>query len=117
MSERLRYTTADMAEDGVQRVVMPADELKRNAALYRVKLHCKLGRDALEGKGAENLPCSQQEYAVFCLLHAVEDLALAIGQLLVCPPLGQQTSRQTDRATKVASESGRPGGKLRTKGK
>ena len=59
----------------------PADELKRNAALYRVKLHCKIGRAALDGKAPPGLLCSNQEYAVFCLLHAVEDLALAMGEI------------------------------------
>ena len=59
----------------------PTYELKANPALYRVKLHCKVGRDSLEGKAPVGLPCRNQEYAMFYLLHAVEDLALAIGEI------------------------------------
>jgi hypothetical protein len=46
--------------------------------LYRVKLSCKIGRDALEGK--TKLPCgtTPTDYAIFNLLHAVEEIASAM---------------------------------------
>jgi len=50
----------------------------REAALYRVKLQCKIGRDAIEGKMRLPDATSALEYSMFCLLHAVEDIALAI---------------------------------------
>ncbi len=50
---------------------------KREWALYRVKAHCKIGRDALEGKGIVQ-GHDKTEYAFFCLLHAVEEIAEAM---------------------------------------
>jgi hypothetical protein len=46
------------------------EQLKRFPALYRAKLSCKVGRDALE-----ELRDDRQDYALFCLIHAVEDIA------------------------------------------
>ena len=42
--------------------------------LYRATLSCKIGRDAIERK---NVPdgTSAQDYAIFNLLHAIEDIA------------------------------------------
>lgn len=57
-------------------VVMPSTP--REWALYRVGLACKIGRDALEGKAVPKT-CSAVEYALFNLLHAVEDIANAMG--------------------------------------
>lgn len=58
-------------------IIRPSNS--REWALCRVGLSCKLGRDALEGK---NIPATYSgvEYALFNLLHAVEDLACAMGQ-------------------------------------
>ena len=44
---------------------------------YRAQASCRIGRDALDGKTFELLPSgvSRQEYALFNLLHAVEELA------------------------------------------
>jgi hypothetical protein len=42
---------------------------------YRCQLSCKIGRDALEGKTQPPAGCSPLEYAVFNLLHAVEELS------------------------------------------
>jgi hypothetical protein len=50
----------------------------REWALCRVGLSCKIGRDALAGKGVP-ATCSAVEYALFNLLHAVEDIAAAMG--------------------------------------
>jgi hypothetical protein len=43
--------------------------------LYRAILSCTIGRDALERKGRIPPTCSPVEYAMFNLLHAVEELA------------------------------------------
>jgi hypothetical protein len=47
-------------------------------AAYRCKLSCKIGRDAIEGKGVPE-GCSPMEYAMFNLLHAIEELSKSIG--------------------------------------
>lgn len=52
----------------------------REYALYRVSLNCKAGRDALEGVTAPIHNVASTEYALFCLLHAVEDIAKAMGE-------------------------------------
>jgi len=49
----------------------------RELALYRVKLYCKIGRDAIEGNGV-SASFSAVEYAILSLLHAVEDIARAM---------------------------------------
>lgn len=50
---------------------------KREWALYRVMLKCKVGQDALSQSGdMETLPgISRGEYALHCLLGAVEEIA------------------------------------------
>ena len=48
---------------------------------YRCQLSCKIGRDALEGKTQPPAGCSPLEYAVFNLLHAVEELSRQIDKL------------------------------------
>ena len=52
-------------------------ESQRDWSLYRARLACKIGRDALEGKRVPAV-CSAMEYAVFNLLHAVEEIAEAM---------------------------------------
>jgi hypothetical protein len=47
-------------------------------AAYRCALSCKIGRDAIERKGLPD-GLTPTEYALYNLLHAVEDLAKAIG--------------------------------------
>lgn len=44
-------------------------------AAYRCQLSCKIGRDVLEGKIQPPAGCSPLEYAIFNLLHAVEELS------------------------------------------
>lgn len=59
---------------------MNARKLKPIA--YRAKLNCQIGRDALEGKGRPLPPgVSTVEYALFCLLYAVEDLATFVEEV------------------------------------
>jgi hypothetical protein len=54
-------------------MVMPRTPAEWSA--YRCQLNCKIGRDALEGKTQPPAGCSPLEYAVFNLLHAVEELS------------------------------------------
>jgi len=48
-------------------------------AAYRCKLSCRIGRDVLDGKTATPPGVSRLEYAMFNLLHAVEELAAIQG--------------------------------------
>jgi hypothetical protein len=57
----------------LKRVVMPRTEAEWCA--YRCQLSCKIGRDVLEGKTKTPAGVSPLEYAVFTLLHAVEELS------------------------------------------
>jgi protein involved in temperature-dependent protein secretion len=47
-------------------------------ALYRARLSCKVGRNAIEGKITPPCGLSPIEWAVYNLLHAVEDIAGAM---------------------------------------
>lgn len=47
---------------------------------YRARLNCQIGRDALEVKPLP-IGVSAVEYALFCLLNAVEELAAVIDGL------------------------------------
>ena len=58
----------------------PVDGLVRHPGLYRAQLSCKLGRDALEGKTTPPDGVTPMEWAMFNLLHAVEDVATAMMQ-------------------------------------
>ena len=57
----------------LKRVVMPRTEAEWCA--YRCQLSCKIGRDVLEGKTKTPAGVLPLEYAVFNLLHAVEELS------------------------------------------
>ena len=54
---------------------MTKDALQRVPELYRAVLSCRIGRDVLEGTKTCPVGTSQTEYALFNLLHAVEDIA------------------------------------------
>jgi len=56
----------------------PVDGLVRHPGLFRAQLSCKLGRDALEGKTTPPDGVTPMEWAMFNLLHAVEDVATAM---------------------------------------
>lgn len=65
--------------------------VRRKNALYRAKLSCKIGRDALEG--CIEIPANVQsiDWALFNLLHAVEEIATALEpnpKVQTEPPLG-----------------------------
>lgn len=55
---------------------------ERNWPCYRARLSCKVGRDAIRGD-CKYVPqdVTALEWAMFSLLHAVEDLSLAIEKL------------------------------------
>jgi len=54
------------------------DPLVRHPGLYRAQLFCMLGRDALEGTTKPPCDATPTEYALYNLLHAVEEIATAM---------------------------------------
>ena len=56
----------------------PVDGLVRHPGLYRAQLSCKLGRDAIEGKTTPPDGVTPMDWAMFNLLHAVEEIATAM---------------------------------------
>ena len=52
--------------------------VRRKNALYRACLSCAIGRDAIEGRIEIPANVSPMEWAMFNLLHAVEEIASAI---------------------------------------
>ena len=50
-------------------------ETQREWALYRAKLNCQLGRKALDGQTQPANGYTAIEYALFCILHSLEDVA------------------------------------------
>lgn len=65
--------TESARADSVQRLVMPRTPAEWCA--YRCQLSCKIGREVLEGKTKTPAGVSPLEYAMFNLLHAVEELS------------------------------------------
>ena len=53
-------------------------EFVRHPGLYRAKLSCKVGRDAIEGKITLPDGVEPMEWAMFNLLYAVEEIATAM---------------------------------------
>jgi hypothetical protein len=49
--------------------------------LYRARLSCKVGRDALEGKIMTPTGCQPLEWAIYNLLHAIDDIAGALEKM------------------------------------
>lgn len=47
----------------------------KNPRLYRARLACRVGRDALDGKADLPKGVNNLDYAIYNLLHAVEDIA------------------------------------------
>ena len=52
--------------------------LVRHPGLYRAQLFCRIGCDALEGKTKPPCGATPTEYALYNLLHAVEEIATAM---------------------------------------
>ncbi len=50
---------------------------KREFALWRAKAACRFGLEAFDGKGLPD-GVTRTDYALFNLLHAVEDIAMAM---------------------------------------
>jgi len=55
-----------------------SDAVIRHPGLYRAQLSCKIGRDVLEGKTQCPDGVQPMEWAMFNLLHAVEEIATAM---------------------------------------
>ena len=53
----------------------PKPKTQEEFAAYRCQLSCKIGRDALSGESKTPDGVSPIEYAIFNLLHAVEELS------------------------------------------
>ena len=56
----------------------PLGELARSAELYRAKLSCSIARDICAGKNEPPPPLTRQDWALFHLAHAIEDIAHAM---------------------------------------
>ena len=56
-------------------------ETPREWSAYRAKLSCRIGRDVIEGKTVAPGGIARTEYALYNLLHAVEEIADALSQL------------------------------------
>jgi hypothetical protein len=69
----MNANTDKQSRHSVQRLVMPQTEAEWCA--YRCQLSCKIGREVLAGKTQTPIGVSPLEYAVFNLLHAVEELS------------------------------------------
>ncbi len=55
-----------------------AKKTKRELALYRARLSCKIGCDALDARSKSGMYTSELEFAVFNALKALEDIATAL---------------------------------------
>jgi hypothetical protein len=55
-------------------------KLADNPAMYRAQLSCKIGRDVLDGKTKSPNGVMPMEYALYNLLHAVDEIAGELAQ-------------------------------------
>ena len=53
----------------------PNKSVIKNPNLYRARLSCKIGRDALDGKADLPKGVNHLDYAMYNLLSAIEDIA------------------------------------------
>ena len=56
----------------------PSEQLMENPSLSRARLTCALGRDVLTGTTLPPYRLSRTECAMYHLLQAVDDIALAL---------------------------------------
>ena len=56
---------------------MKPPETKKEIALYRCKLSCKLGKDSCQGKGIP-IKAEKNDWVMYHILSAIEDLAIAM---------------------------------------
>lgn len=68
-----RNTSKKQPRPSVRRLVMSRTPAEWCA--YRCQLSCKIGRDVLDGRTKPPSGVTPLEYAVFNLLHAVEELS------------------------------------------
>jgi hypothetical protein len=55
---------------------MTRDDLNRVPELYRAALSCEIGRETIEGvRKPRIIDARPADYALYCLLHAVEEIA------------------------------------------
>jgi len=59
---------------------------------YRAQLACSIGREVLSGETSPPENTSKMEYAMFNLLHAVEDIATALQQMTDYHPRRNETN-------------------------
>lgn len=52
--------------------------LQRNPALYRAKLDCQIARETLAGDIQPPSGLSRQDWALYNICHAIEDIATAL---------------------------------------
>ena len=69
--------SANGGGDSLKRVPRTKDEW----CAYRCQLSCEIGRDVLDGKTKPPAGVSPLEYAVFNLLHAVQELSRQNSQI------------------------------------
>ena len=50
-------------------------------ATYRAKIACRIARDSMDGKNEVPNAINPMEYAIYNLLHAIEDIAIALEEI------------------------------------
>ena len=63
-----------------ERTQLQKDMIRSNPALYRAITSCRVGRDALDGTFPPPQMATPTEYALYNLLHAIEDIATALAE-------------------------------------
>lgn len=43
--------------------------------IHRIQLSCQIGRDAIDGSAKPPAGCTRLEWAIYNMLHAIEELA------------------------------------------
>lgn len=56
----------------------PRSKLAEYPELYRATMNCRIASDALDGRIKCPEGAQKTEYALYCLAHAIEDIALAL---------------------------------------
>lgn len=87
------------SKHGVSR---PVNGIIRHPGLYRAQLSCRVGRDVLEGKTQCPNGVQPMEWAMFNLLHAVEEIATAM------LPNAEGVRRTPDKCVVETQEKERP---------
>jgi hypothetical protein len=58
---------------------MKKPKTEREWTLYRARMNCQIGGEAITGKMIPPDGVGRVEYALYCLLHSIEDVAAAMG--------------------------------------